>query len=210
MKFLVQVQYWESRLGRKEHPLQYIDPVEEPILNFMQVHIGVPLAYSSAFTIEEGTDKYQLAKAFKALLVAFYKDYDAATLEYMTKGLLARYELEAVLKPKQLLQNAKAWFKFLEKFGNIHQIHRKVPLQYFYQQRRFETIVDFMIETEQQLILIQNSGLSGPKNRWKDKAMELASWFYLCKEAVSVHYPQKRISCYVHLVLQGAVIEVNF
>ena len=92
---------------------------------------------------------------------------------------------------------------------SIRNIYRKYPIRHFYQKRLFETVIDFVIETDQGLVIIQNSGFVGNGKKIKNKALELTSWLHLSKTALRVIFQKEKVRTLVHFVLEGNIIAVE-
>jgi hypothetical protein len=174
-----------------------------------QLQVGAPTYYTTPMLIPEESEKYQVAKALKAFLMGYQTSLTDPDLQDLAHGLIERYELVDVLPPGLLLSSAKNWYEHLELHTGQGKQQRKVPLTHIYGGRRFETYIDYLIVSEEQVYVIQNSGFAGPKNRWKDKLTDLSDWFYLVRDALWPLYPGKSIKTYVNLVLHGATIKLE-
>ncbi len=127
----------------------------------------------------------------------------------MAEGVLRRFELEEELKANMLLRNATAFFDHLQQHYPAQQMHRKYPIRLFHEQRLFETIIDFILITEEELVLIQNSSFAGDEKQWKIKATELKDWLHLSKTALQDIFQVRKVHTLVHFVLGGGLLEVE-
>ncbi|MEO0338402.1 MAG: UvrD-helicase domain-containing protein [Bacteroidota bacterium] len=204
------VSFWEPVAGEKSYPKYFIDPVEEPFIALKNVKVGPPNYYGTPLIIPEQADKYLISKCVKAFLVAYHDDYDQGEQEAIADDLIKRYHLEGVIQPTLLLSVANNWFSHLRHSLPAGKVYRKWPLVHWYQGRQFDTIIDWVIESDETIYLVQNSGFAGAKKEWKTKVLELSSWFFLVKEAYQSFYPQKNIQPYLNLVLNGVTLKIDF
>ena len=204
------IAFWEPVAGERNYPKYFIDPVEEPFLDLKNVKVAAPNYYGTPLLIPDQADKYLISKCVKAYLVAYRDQYDKAEKEAIADDLISRYQLDGVIQSALLLSIASKWFDHLQQSLPAGKIHRKWPLVHWYQGRQFETIIDWVIEAEDTIYLVQNSGFAGAKKEWKTKALELSSWFYLARDAYQAFYPHKNIQSYLNLVLNGVTIKIDF
>ena len=128
----------------------------------------------------------------------------------IAQGILDRYDVEGHLDARTLIKIAGNWTHFLTQGKPEIQLKRKVPLHHFHQQRHFQTYLDYVVIDSERIRIYQSSGGHQKKQQATDKAKELAPWFFLVQEAYQKLYPGKKIETYLHLVLQGLVLQVDF
>lgn len=204
------IDYWENRAGRQEHILYRIDPIQEADFQMPKAIIGTPNNCGTAFISPDPEVNYPISKAIKAYLTGFQDNYDPDFLDRIAQGIIDRYEVEAYLNTNILQGIAKNWNQFLSQGDKPLKLKRKVPLHHFHQQRHFQTYLDYVVIEPDRIRIYQSSGGHQKKLQANDKAMELAPWFYLVQEAYQQLYPTKKIETYLHLVLQGLVVQVDF
>ena len=179
--------------------------------NFKEIKatISTKTEYGMSIPVKEDTDSYALAKMVKAFLIADHNTYDISERIEMATAFIERYELEEAILPKALLQLSNAFYQYLGDHFVIKKIHRKYPVRHFRQGRLFETIIDFILETDQGLIIIQNSGFAGGAKKWKNKSLELVPWLHLSKEACHLIFQRNKVRTLVHFVLGGSLVAVE-
>jgi len=126
----------------------------------------------------------------------------------MEAAILKRYEIENDVLEKALLKVSDAYFHWLNSNFSVQKVHRKYPIRLLRKERLFSTVLDLVLETENGLVLVQNSSFSGEKGMDK-KAKELSDWLFLSKKALQEIYGNIPVKTMVHFVLQGKVIEVE-
>ena len=203
------IHFLAERKGRKEYDAYEIKLDSENWSRKCRSKTKAPLQLGQALPLIEGQNYYQLAKMIKAFLIADHVTDSANERQNMAEAFIERYEVEDQTDVLHLLQLNNHFFGWLEKNFTIKKIHRKYPIRFHYLNRLFETIVDFIVETNDGLIIVQNSGFSGGKNNWKKKAKELGPWMYLSQLALKEIFQEKKVQTWVHFVLAGLVLEME-
>lgn len=205
-----QVIFQETRYGRREQIPYYIDLTTGNSDITANGRILHNWSYSKGPEFQEEEDVYTFAKAIKAFLTADRKEYDLADRHRMATGLLERFEVETeVFSAEQLTQLGDRWLQFLDKNFPSHKDHRKYRLRHHHGGRCFATIADLVLETDEGLILIQNSGFPGEGKSRNNKAIELAPWLYLTKTALQTIYGQASVRTFVNFVMSGMLVELE-
>lgn len=202
------IQFLEMRSGKASHSTYLIDLQEENLNGKLSHRSTQTYTYASPIPIQQDEDKYMVAKVTKAFLTADELDYDLVERIDMATAFLERYEVEPMLEAKTLLKTANAYQNWLEQQFSFTKMHRKYPIRIHQDGRLFRTIVDMVLETEQGIVIIQNSGFAGESKNWKKKAKELGDWFYLSKKAVQSVFGVIEVRTMVHFVLSGGLVEV--
>ncbi len=201
--------YQESRIGRKTFPPEMIDlnKPDHGITGFNSIRSVEN--YAAPLGLDENADRYAIAKAIKAFFTADHADYDPAHRKAMATGILKRFGVEPWLKETELLQRSDAWQNWQKQYFNPGSHWRKLPLSYPRADRRFETIIDLLLDTPQGLALIQNSGFAGQGDACKKKALGLGPWLAISKEGLQIAFDRPDIRTYVHFVCAGLVMELS-
>ena len=204
-----EVFYLKERQGKGKHTPYQIDLTQESFQN-IQGRVGATTQYGATIPVKEDVDEYQLAKMAKAYIIADHLEYDIADRINMAASFIDRYQIEPdLLDAKALLNLSNTFHEHLADNFSIKKLHRKYPIRHFHKGRLFETIIDFVIETEQGIVLIQNSGFTGGSKKWKNKASELTSWLHLSKEAMAIIFQRNKIRTFVHFVMGGGLVAVE-
>lgn len=205
------VRYLEARAGRAEHTV--FDWLEdEAVPKGVDAKAGEPLAYSSSpVQWAEGVDRYAAAKALKALFLADYEDYPNAERLDMVGGFMERYELGDT-RAENLLELSSRWQHFLQQQFSSKRTLRKYPIRHLFQRRQFETVVDWILETESGIVLIQNSGYDQTaSDKLKNHALaQLWPWAYLSQKGLQALFGKRNVRCFIHYVMAGTLIELKF
>ena len=203
-----QVLFLGERQGNREHKSYQIDLTKEQINDFKGKQ-GAIINYGAAFQITEDTDTYALLKMTKSFLIADHLEYDNHLRGDMANGFLQRFELTETITENTLLDYSQKFFEYLSENFSIKKVHRKYPIRHFYQKRLFETEIDFVIETDQGIVIIQNSDFTGKVNQYKNEALKMTPWLHLCKTALQVIFQKGKVRTMVHFVLNGTLIAVE-
>lgn len=201
--------FQENRVGRKIFPPERIDlnKPDHGITGFTTIRSVE--AYATPLVLDENADRYAIAKALKAFFTADQVEYAPDQRKAMATGILKRFDVEAWLKEEELLKRSDAWQNWQIQHFSPNKHWRKLPLSYPRADRRFETIIDLLLDTPQGLALIQNSGFAGQGDACKKKALDLGSWLAISKEGLQIAYDRPDIRTYVHFVCAGLVMELN-
>ena len=204
-----EILFLDERLGNKAHPDYEIDLTNEKFPEIKGKH-GAIINYGVAFPLKEDINTYALAKMVKAFLVADYLEYNDEERWKIATGFLERYDLETETDESALLYFSNKFLAYLNDNFSVKKGYRKYPIRYFYQKRLFETVIDFVVETEQGLVIIQNSGFVGDPKKQKNKALELTTWLHFSKKALLHIFPKtKKIRTLVHFVMDGTLVAVE-
>ncbi|MEM9822474.1 MAG: UvrD-helicase domain-containing protein [Bacteroidota bacterium] len=203
------IHFLGERAGRKEYEAYEIKVENENWSRKYQSKIHTPIQLSQAYSFIEGQNYYQLAKMTKAFLIADHVTDALKDRQNKAEGLIERYEVEDQTDADHLIQLGDHFFNWLSKRFVVKQMYRKYPIRYRYQNRLFETIIDFVVETSEGWVIVQNSGFSGDQSKWKKKAKELGPWMYLSRLAIMELFETKKVQTWVHFVLLGFILEVN-
>ena len=200
--------FLEEGHGKKEHKTYHIDLNKEHFSQEAVAKIGTITQYTSPLRIKNDEVLYTIAKAFKAFLTADHLDYNFSERETMAAAIIRRYGIEDAVQKETFLKTSQNWWTYLNHNFTIQKIHRKYPVYLQYGNRLFNTIIDLLLETDEGLLLIQNTGFGGDSKKWRNKALELGSWCYFSRLAVQQITGQQEVKTFVHFVLKGGLIEV--
>ena len=204
-----ELSFLEAPKGKQTYDNHHIDASEDSLPDGIKVGIGSNFQYSRLSNIPEGVDQYELAKAIKAFLIAYHPDYPAQEKLEMAQGFVNRYQLEDFI-PSSLVEQGAFWSDFLNKKFAPTRILRKYPIQYVYQGRFFNTIIDYILIREEKIIIIQNSGFSGTETakQIERAAHNLGLWSYLSAQACKSLFNTQKTEVYIHFVLSSTLIEL--
>ena len=194
--------------GRQPHLPFYIDLRQEKWTLPHKPSLGTGYPYLFPLVPQGGGDP-QTGKAIKAFLHAFYPGEAAQETLKMAQRLAASFDVEAVLDPNQLCQFGNYWYHFVQQQFAPTTTYRKYPLYYPTGGRLFETTIDLLLDTPSGWLLIQHSGFSGEGKALPSKALELASWCYLCRQGLKPILHGRPIRTLIHFVLHQTMMEVR-
>lgn len=202
--------FLEERAGKEMHQPFDIDLGKENFSEEVRPRIGQLSTYGRPLSLPEGTDLYAAAKAAKAFLIADRQAYQPAERLQMAQGFVKRYGLGEA-NPQEFIQQGDAWSAFLAQQFKAGHIHRKYPVRYLHHGRLFNSIIDFILETEQGLIVIQNSGFEeNDTAKMRQRALQnLGAWCYLSRLALLSHFKKPAVRTFVNFVLSGTLVEVE-
>ena len=127
----------------------------------------------------------------------------------MAEAFAERYKIAETIDSQEIFNISTAFFEYLKNNFVIKKVYRKYPLSLHLNDRLFERIIDLILETEDGIVVIQNSGFSGGQKGWPKKSKELADFLYLTEIAVKEIFNIQKVRSYVHFVLGAGLIEVK-
>jgi ATP-dependent exoDNAse (exonuclease V) beta subunit len=181
----------------------FIDADKEP--SGVTSKILDTISYNTPIPSTEDSDAYQIAKALKAFYIADQIGTEEQERKAMASVILQNFEVSEELDVEQILAGSKLWHQWLIRKFDAKKVHKKYPLRYYYQDRLFETIADLILETDQGLVLIQNSGSLHSKS----KAQALRHWLFLSKSALQEIFDTPSVRTLVHFVMNAEVLEME-
>lgn len=202
------IMFLDKRQGNRSHQNYLIDLNKESLHDFTGKS-GATTNYGTAFQITEDTNTYALMKMTKAFLIADYLEYDQQLRWDMANGFLQRFELSETITENALMESSQRFFGYLNDNFSIQRIHRKYSIRHFYQKRLFETEIDFVIETDQGLVIIQNSDFVGKAKQYKNEALRMTDWLHLCKTALQTIFKKGKVRTIVHFVVDGTLVAIE-
>jgi len=203
-----QILFLGERQGNREHKSYQIDLTKEELTDFTGVS-GVITNHGATLQVTEDTETYVLLKMIKAFLMADHLEYDNQLRIDMANGFLQRFEMVDAVSENALLEYSSKFLKYLNENFSIKKIYRKYPVLHFYQKRLFETEIDFVVETEQGIVIIQNSDFVGKAKQYKNEALRMTPWVHLCKRALQIIFHKGKVRTMVHFVLDGTLVAIE-
>jgi len=204
-------QYLEKRIGKQDFETYEIDADQEQLKpSLVSQNCLKPQIYSPPLKVKEDAELYRVAKVLKAFLIADQTAYESSERQNIANALTKRFEVGDMVDDLALIRCSNNWYEFLDKTFNITTIWRKYPVQFIKEGRNFSTIIDFIVKTDKAILIIQNSGFSGEKNKWKTKAQELSTWLYHSKSALEEQETTNMpIRTFINFVMSGALMEME-
>ncbi len=205
-----EIEQWVARNGKKVHRTEKIDLRKQRPEGIGQAKCVSQSSFSPAIPLKADQDQYIVSKAIKAFLNAERSGLSAKEVVQMAEGILKRYKVDDIVDARALYDYAGSYQKYLGQYFPAKRIWRKYPVRSFYKDQIFETLIDLLIETDQGLVIIQNSGFAGEEKKLKNKALgELGDWFFLARQAIEDIFGNQSIRTLVHFVMKGVLIEVE-
>ncbi len=204
------VNYIEPPSGKKEHMLYQIDLTKEDWSALYEAKTGIAMQYANGFNIEDSTSHQIVSKALKAFTIAYWLEEDAQTAQAMAQAHIHRFAIDDAVTVEQLHQTTKAFYELLNSKFSIQQQFRKYPIRLHWNNRLYDKVLDIVLITPQEVILIQNSGFYGEDKRNRKHIIDsLGTWSFLASRGLKQVFPNKRIKVWINFVLSGTIIEVK-
>jgi len=202
------IRYLAERNGMKEQVSYLIDPAKEPLPKGVKVKVGKSISCSAGLDGIEELNRYQLGKMMSAFIVGDNPTYDETLRNNMAQGHLDRYELSEELEATELLKNSSSFYHQLDDQFAYKKMLKRYPLKLDYEFRRFEGRADFLLETDNGLVLIINDDAMGEAKKLRKRAEQLGMQLYYSKLAVAKSFGQPVVKGFVYFVLDGQLVEI--
>ncbi|MFT5748006.1 MAG: ATP-dependent helicase/nuclease subunit A [Saprospiraceae bacterium] len=203
------VDYLEAATGQAIHTPYLIDLKKETVAGDFKVDSKGSFSYASPIDLEEDAEQPLIAQTMKAFLAADSTAYDFKDRLAMEVAFYRRFEIEDMLSEKAMLKASDAYSHWLTGHFEIKETHRKYPIRLLRKNRLFTTALDMVLETEEGLVLIQNSSFAGEGKALIKKAKELGDYLFLSQTALREIFGDGEIRTMVHFVLSGKLVEVG-
>ena len=201
--------YLSMPAGQQPHPPHAI-PLDEVQLPAGSVQLAGLSPYASPVPWEEGDDRRSAARALKGFLVADRQSYKDDERLQMAQGYLQRFELSTG-NARQMVELSNRWQLHLQQQLDIQKEWRRYPLRFAHQGQQFETVADWVIDTGNGLVLIQNSEFDHTESqRLQNNALaKMGNWAYFSSLGLKAIFGQRNLRVFVHYVMAGTVIELS-
>ncbi|MBX2877631.1 MAG: UvrD-helicase domain-containing protein [Saprospiraceae bacterium] len=204
------IRFVEPAAGKAEHLVFRIDLKKDtPPSVDQQGRVVARHAYLKELRLLDDFDKYSLAKAIKAFHTADRLTYELELRQQMAEGIIDRFEVSEMIDVEGLVHAGSKWRNFVQHHFPAKREFRKYPIRHYHNGQLFETIVDLLLETDEGWVMIQNSSYAGSDKNLDKKAIELASWFYLVREALASIFATTSVRPFVHFVLSADCFELE-
>ena len=203
------IQYLSPREEMQAQVTYLIDPAKEPLPDGVKVKVGKIISCSAGLDgIEDLNRRYELGRMMQAFVLGDNPKYESSLREAMAVGHLDRYELSEDLKATDLLKNTTAFYSELGQQFASEKIYKKYPLKLDYQDRRFEGVADFLLETKKELVYIITDDTVGKAKLLKQRARQLGTQIYFGQLAVAQKFEGMNVRSFVYFMLDGQLCEV--
>ncbi len=200
----------EERSGKIPTTLTYnIDPdknnfnAEFKLNELSQKYIGNPIL------IPDDISAYEMGKVIQSFLSFDLPTYSNDDKLEASETIVQRYGLEEKLNHIHIAQHGQQFTSWIEHTFSPIQWMKHYPIQLIKEQRKFNSTIDLLLETENEFIVIKNSKLKGDHKKWKNESYALGSWFYLTQLTLLELKPNKKIRCFIHYILTTGIQEVK-
>lgn len=188
---------------------KFIDLRQENWDRQLQITLGDPIAYLRTRPDEQyALVLPNLSAALKAFLRADYPLYEAGHREKIAREIVSRFDSGTAPAPHQLIEWNDHWFAFLQSHFPEGQQYRNLPLRYTRDNRNFTATLDQLIETGNEIILLQQSSFSGNPEKTAQKSKNLASWMHFAASGIQEKYPDARVRTFAHYFNAGILQEI--
>jgi ATP-dependent helicase/nuclease subunit A len=171
--------------------------------------MGEPVPFAPALEISED-EAPNLHKALSAIFAADNLRYPAKErLDLARKQLEIRVLPPELITPDAAAQRSEAFFKFLRQHFQPNKLERKISLQTWVGHRLLEIEVDFLLENEREMPVLQIVLDSDRQKSAKQQAQQLGAWSGWANLALQGMFPGKALRFFALLPLEGLLVEVQ-
>lgn len=202
------IAYFNERAGKNYFPPLRIDINHETFDTEYLANTANAIRYDQGILIDDEVNQYIIAKMLKAFLIADNLNYSTDARLEMAEAFAERYGVTEGIDYQELTRISTSFYSFLKNNFSIKRMYRKYLVRVYFKDRLFEKIIDFVLETDDGLVIIQNSGFSGEEKSWTKKSKELFDFLFLAEVAILKTFEQQNIKSYVHFVLGAGIQQV--
>ncbi len=136
---------------------------------------------------------------------AAYKTNPDLTVNRTTASvLISRFECENTVEVDDLTGVLEDFHAFFEKNFGKGKIYRQYPLDYHFRNQLFSTLIDWLLQTDNKLVVVKNSNQTKAKTKPKDYIPE----FLLIEKALKKVFPAHQLHFFVHFPHETELVEV--
>ena len=201
------IEYFGERAKKKTHIPFDIDTDKEDFKAFYKYKNHKETQYTDAIRLKADASEYVVAKVVKAFIAVDNLSKIEADRITIANNLVNNFEATEMVEAGSVLALSQNYYTYLQSRFNAKRVYKKRDLQLIFQNRLFNTVIDLIVETDNEIIIIQNSGFAGNHKEWRKKAKALASWMFLSQKAIREHFQtDKPILTGLHFVLNGGFV----
>jgi len=196
--------------GLATNPPRFIDLKHDNWEKQLRIDLLPTIAYLPARPDEEFVlSPRNLADAIKAFIRADHHSYPPGYRRKIAEGITERFDPGTAPSPTQLIQWNEQWLLFLQQHYPDYPHHRNLPLRYVYNNSVFSTILDDVLQTDREIILLQQSSFTGDPDKIEQKSRNLAPWMHFARMGLNRQFPGIPVRTFVHYFTKGMVQEVT-
>lgn len=201
------VLFLQDRTGKVLHPPYLLDLTNNQAEN--QIKPGEEYRYASPFPLPEVQQRMAIAKAFRSFLIADRVELSREERIKMAWDLLERYGGLGLIPPELLVSQSTDFKNWLEGHFKLKKIRRLYPLRMQCDDTLFQSILDFLIETNEGLVTVFNLTHIGDTRSRVRKIKEVGGVVNTSKLALRQVFGVVLVRTFVHFVLYGTLVEIN-
>jgi ATP-dependent exoDNAse (exonuclease V) beta subunit len=155
----------------------------------------------------EDLDPYEWGRVVKHFLTGDDPGRPAAERERQARDLLRRFELDDRVSVDWLLDQSASWARWCQEQRPAAISHRQYPVNFPFAGQRFTAVLDLVLETPADQVVVQYSSYAGSK--WEQRANRLAPFLHFAARALAGATDQPVGATFVNFVNLGMVVEVR-
>ena len=196
-----------ARAGKRIFQSHRIDPHHEQSAAG-EPKTGEPLAFAPALEISED-DAPNLHRGLAAIFAADNLRYaPGQRLALAQKQLEIRGMETASIQPEVVAQHSAAFFMFLKNTFRPRKMERRLPLKTWVNHRVLELDIDFLLENEREISVLQIVPNPEGKRPAKQQAQHLGVWAGWARVALSAAFPGRPLRFFALLPAEGVAVEI--
>ncbi len=149
-----------------------------------------------------------LLAAITAWQDGFRESYPAGVRESMAGMILDRLRLSEAWDSKGLSDHAYAFYQWLNRRYIPARILHRYPVRLHLQGRYFETVIDFLIQTQDGRWVIIQHYRRPVRRAMQQSARRWAAWMHLSSAAIQTLWQTEKPDTWIHFPLEGALVQV--
>jgi ATP-dependent exoDNAse (exonuclease V) beta subunit len=200
-------QYFSERIGRADYPPYRIDLDSEFFASEHQLTVSATHQYAPLVTLPLEYNPALFAKA----LCYFHASYSTQLSDKeqinVLKAIFKRLGFENIDASAQQAR-VIAYETLLTRNTRFLNVTKQYPIFIESENREFKTTLDFLAETPQGLLVVQNDNFAG--ERVREKAQTYLDWAYWVQKSLSQNtLLPKNITFMIHFPFSGMAFEIK-
>lgn len=195
--------YQECQPG--DYPPARISPSEMP----GQGIVGRPEKIGERLTLSGKPDLNTLGEALHTFYAADRPAFDNSHRLNLAKEILHRWQCKAWIDPGQLIQSADCLYAWIQKMYPQADWKRELPVMHRLQNKsQVFGFIDLLIETPQELIIIDHKVYPGSQKEIRLKSLDFAGQLKTYEDCLR-EIGELPVACYLHYPAGGCIVGVE-
>lgn len=198
-------EYFGLGAGQETFPPFRMDPsgleVKGKVVNVFHYHPPV--------LVEDFEGHQEISQVIASFLWSELHMESPEDSDLVEQRLANHFSLTDDIEKLSLKNRASGFYQLIDNNFNPVSIKGHFPLSHFFGDQLFTTTIDFLLITEDGIILVKNDQTTGQEKLLNKRALALAPELSLSRQAIQALNGTAVIRSFVHFILDGVLMEVK-